>query len=382
MKLALIGFGTVGRGAYDILKARKDILKDTVGELEIAYIVASDRSAERLGKELTEKVVTAKDYDTVLEEVDIVAEATGAMDMAYDYMKRALEAGVAVVTANKAAVSAHFEELHGIAEEKDVPFLFEAAVGGGIPVLTPLRSLCLENEIEEVQGILNGTCNYLINAMFKEGAEYDATLSLCQKLGYAEQDPTDDVEGFDTRRKLHLLIEMAFGHVDGDAIPTRGIAQLNGDIVSFLKEKGQKVKLVASARPVEEGIEAVVEPVILDGADSLAILPDAINQVNVAGSFVGDLAFTGPGAGKEPTGNAVVADIISAATKSAMPLLKRGAKALAPVNGRYLVEGKLPADVTEREEGGFTLTKEIQRDALLELIDKDIFFARIESKTL
>ena len=382
MKLALIGFGTVGRGAYDILKARKDILKDTVGELEIAYIVASDRSAERLGKELTEKVVTAKDYDTVLEEVDIVAEATGAMDMAYDYMKRALEAGVAVVTANKAAVSAHFEELHGIAEEKDVPFLFEAAVGGGIPVLTPLRSLCLENEIEEVQGILNGTCNYLINAMFKEGAEYDATLSLCQKLGYAEQDPTDDVEGFDTRRKLHLLIEMAFGHVDGDAIPTRGIAQLNGVIVSFLKEKGQKVKLVASARPVEEGIEAVVEPVILDAADSLAILPDAINQVNVAGSFVGDLAFTGPGAGKEPTGNAVVADIISAATKSAMPLLKRGAKALAPVKGRYLVEGKLPADVTEREEGGFTLTKEIQRDALLELIDKDIFFARIESKTL
>ena len=375
MKLALIGFGTVGRGAYDILK-------DTVGELEIAYIVASDRSAERLGKELTEKVVTAKDYDTVLEEVDIVAEATGAMDMAYDYMKRALEAGVAVVTANKAAVSAHFEELHGIAEEKDVPFLFEAAVGGGIPVLTPLRSLCLENEIEEVQGILNGTCNYLINAMFKEGAEYDATLSLCQKLGYAEQDPTDDVEGFDTRRKLHLLIEMAFGHVDGDAIPTRGIAQLNGVIVSFLKEKGQKVKLVASARPVEEGIEAVVEPVILDAADSLAILPDAINQVNVAGSFVGDLAFTGPGAGKEPTGNAVVADIISAATKSAMPLLKRGAKALAPVKGRYLVEGKLPADVTEREEGGFTLTKEIQRDALLELIDKDIFFARIESKTL
>lgn len=382
MKLALIGFGTVGRGAYDILKARKDILKDTVGELEIAYIVASDRSAERLGKELTEKVVTAKDYDTVLEEVDIVAEATGAMDMAYDYMKRALEAGVAVVTANKAAVSAHFEELHGIAEEKDVPFLFEAAVGGGIPVLTPLRSLCLENEIEEVQGILNGTCNYLINAMFKEGAEYDATLSLCQKLGYAEQDPTDDVEGFDTRRKLHLLIEMAFGHVDGDAIPTRGIAQLNGDIVSFLKEKGQKVKLVASARPVEEGIEAVVEPVILDAADSLAILPDAINQVNVAGSFVGDLAFTGPGAGKEPTGNAVVADIISAATKNAMPLLKRGAKALAPVKGRYLVEGKLPDDVTEREEGGFTLTKEIQRDALLELIDKDIFFARIESKTL
>lgn len=382
MKLALIGFGTVGRGAYDILKARKDILKDTVGELEIAYIVASDRSAERLGKELTEKVVTAKDYDSVLEEVDIVAEATGAMDMAYDYMKRALEAGVAVVTANKAAVSAHFEELHGIAEEKDVPFLFEAAVGGGIPVLTPLRSLCLENEIEEVQGILNGTCNYLINAMFKEGAEYDATLSLCQKLGYAEQDPTDDVEGFDTRRKLHLLIEMAFGHVDGDAIPTRGIAELNGDIVSFLKEKGQKVKLVASARPVEEGIEAVVEPVILDGADSLAILPDAINQVNVAGSFVGDLAFTGPGAGKEPTGNAVVADIISAATKSAMPLLKRGAKALAPVKGRYLVEGKLPDDVTEREEGGFTLTKEIQRDALLELIDKDIFFARIESKTL
>lgn len=382
MKIALIGFGTVGRGAYDILKARHNILKETVGEMDIAYIVASDRSAERLGKELPEKVVTAKDYDAVLKEVDIVAEATGAMDMAYDYMKHALEAGVAVVTANKAAVSAHFEELNAIAEKGNVPFLFEAAVGGGIPVLTPLRGLCLENEIENVQGILNGTCNYLINAMFKEGAEYDATLKLCQELGYAEQDPTDDVEGFDTRRKLHLLIEMAFGHVNGDAIPTRGIAQLNGDIVSFLKSKGQKVKLVASAKPAKDGIEAVVEPVILDEADSLAILPDAINQVNVKGSFVGDLAFTGPGAGKEPTGNAVVADIISAATKSAMPLLKRGEKKLAPVKGRYLVAKKLPGDVAEREEGEFTITKEIPRQTLLDLIDEDTFFARIESETL
>ena len=185
MKLALIGFGTVGRGAYDILKDRKEVLEQTVGPVEIAYVVASDRSRNTLELEIDEPVVTAKEYDQVLAEVDCVAEATGAMDMAYDYMRRALEKGVGVVTANKACVSAHYEELVALSEKTGAPFLFEAAVGGGIPVLTPLRALCLQNDILDVKGILNGTCNYLLNAMFKDGADYKNTLAVCQDLGYA-----------------------------------------------------------------------------------------------------------------------------------------------------------------------------------------------------
>ena len=380
MKLALIGFGTVGRGAYDILKDRQEVFEKTIGPMEIAYVVASDRSRNTLELEIDEPVVTAKEYDQVLDEVDCIAEATGAMDMAYDYMRWALEKGVGVVTANKACVSAHYEELVALSEKTGAPFLFEAAVAGGIPVLTPLRALCLQNEIQDVKGILNGTCNYLLNAMFKDGADYKDTLALCQKLGYAEQDPTDDVEGYDTRRKLHLLIEMAFGHVDGDAIPTRGIAQIDQSVVAYLKSQNKKVKLVASAKPAEGGIEAVVEPVILDGADSLAILPDAINQVNVKGSWVGDLAFTGPGAGKEPTGNAVVADLVAAATKSAMPLLKRGDVKLAPIRGRYFVAKELEGDFVDRVEEGFTYTKDMAREELLKALDEKTFFARLEDE--
>ncbi|MDY3118093.1 MAG: homoserine dehydrogenase [Peptoniphilus sp.] len=377
MKLALIGFGTVGRGAYAILKDRQDLFEKTVGPMEIAYVVASDRSRNTLELEIDEPVVTAKDYDQVLENVDCIAEATGAMDMAYDYMRRALEKGVGVVTANKACVSAHYQELVELSEKTGAPFLFEAAVGGGIPVLTPLRGLCLQNAILDVKGILNGTCNYLLNAMFKDGADYKDTLVLCQKLGYAEQDPTDDVEGYDTRRKLHLLIEMAYGHVDGDAIPTRGIAQIDQKVVRFLSDRNKKAKLVASAKVVDGGIEAVVEPVILPGDDSLAILPDAINQVNVKGSWVGDLAFTGPGAGKEPTGNAVVADLVSVATQSVLPLLRRGDVELKPIHGRYLVAKEMEGDFVDTVEEGFTYTKEMDRGELVKRLDKATFFARI-----
>ncbi len=377
MKLALIGFGTVGRGAYAILKDRQDLFEKTVGPMEIAYVVASDRSRNTLELEIDEPVVTAKDYDQVLENVDCIAEATGAMDMAYDYMRRALEKGVGVVTANKACVSAHYQELVELSEKTGAPFLFEAAVGGGIPVLTPLRGLCLQNAILDVKGILNGTCNYLLNAMFKDGADYKDTLVLCQKLGYAEQDPTDDVEGYDTRRKLHLLIEMAYGHVDGDAIPTRGIAQIDQKVVRFLSDRNKKAKLVASAKVVDGGIEAVVEPVILPGDDSLAILPDAINQVNVKGSWVGDLAFTGPGAGKEPTGNAVVADLVSVATQSVLPLLRRGDVELKPIHGRYLVAKEMKGDFVDTVEEGFTYTKEMDRGELVKRLDKATFFARI-----
>ncbi|MDD7363445.1 MAG: homoserine dehydrogenase [Peptoniphilus sp.] len=379
MKVALIGLGTVGRGAYDILKARNDVLKETVGAIDIAYIVVTERSKERLSRELEETVVTSSDYDRVLDEVDLVVEATGAIDIAYDYMKRALEKGIGVVTANKAAVSAYYKELTELAEKHRVPFLFEAAVGGGIPVLTPLRALCLQNDIGSIRGILNGTCNYLINAMFKDGADYDETLALCQELGYAEQDPTDDVEGYDTRRKLHILIEMAYGHIDGEAIPTKGIAQLTGPVVSYLKEHRKKVKLVASAKPVEGGIEAVVEPVVLDESDELALLPDAINEVDIEGSWVGDVAFRGPGAGKEPTGNAVVSDIVSVLSNGALPLLSRGDVALKPVFGRYLVAEALEGDFVETVDGDFTLTREMERDELLKHVDAETFFARIDA---
>lgn len=378
MKIAIIGFGTVGRGAYDILKDRKEILAQYTEPIEISYIVVTERSKARLAEQFGDTVVTGADYDRVLDEVDLIAEATGDTESAFDYMKRALEKKIAVVTANKAAVSAHYRELVELAEKNDTPFLCEAAVGGGIPVLTPLRGLALQNEIRGVRGILNGTCNYLLNAMYDDGADYAEVLAQCQEMGYAEQDPTDDVEGFDTRRKLHILIEMAMGAIDGDAIPTRGIAEIDGDIVGYLKARNKKIKLVASATKTARGIEAVVEPLIVDADSALGVLPLAINQVQVKGHWVGDVAFTGPGAGKEPTGNAVVADIVTAATKSDLPLLRRESLPLAGVRGRYFVAYPLEGDIVDRIDDGYAITKEIKRERLSELLPDTAFFARIE----
>lgn len=382
MKVALIGFGTVGRGAYDIIQNRKKQIETAIGEeMEVSYVVVRESRVKDFEDQLEEGVVTSE-YDLVLEKVDAIVEATGAHEAGFVYMKKALQKGVAVVTANKAVVSAYFEELQALSKENNTPFLFEAAVGGGIPVLTPLRQLLVTNEVSSIHGILNGTCNYLLNKMFLDGADYNETLKLCQDLGYAEKDPTDDVEGFDTMRKLRILTTMAMGEIHENQVLLRGISQINKEIVNYAKERKMKIKLVASAKREQDKISAVVEPVLMAENHPLSALPLAINAVRLEGNWVGDIAFEGPGAGKEPTGNAIVADLLDVKKYGGYSIEKQ--EALKDGNdsfkGKYLVyKSELPSQYIEEKVGNFIETKEILRKDLLDLIKEEAFFARIEN---
>lgn len=380
MKIALVGIGTVGQGAYEILQNRKEEIKQALGEeVEVSYIVVRESRVEEYSKKWG-NIVTS-DYEKVLEEVDAVAEATGAKEAGYEYMKKALEKKVAVITANKSVVSAYFEELTALSQKNNTPFLFEAAVGGGIPVLTPLRQLLVSNEVEEVNGVLNGTCNYLLNKMFAEDADYGETLALCQDLGYAEKDPTDDVEGFDTMRKLRIVTTMALGEIQEEDILVRGISQINKDIVAFCKKNHWKIKLVATAKKEENRLSALVEPVVMEENHPMAALPLAINTLRIKGDSVGDLAFEGPGAGKEPTGNAMVADILDSKMYGGYPLMKKEGATVHNdgFKGKYLVFGnKVPEEMVESKQGDFIITKEVLRQELMKHLEKDQFFARME----
>lgn len=380
MKVALIGFGTVGRGAYEIISDRKREIEEALGQkMEVSHIVVREARVDEINKELASNIATC-DYDTVLDQVDAVVEVTGAHEAGFEYMKKALEKKVAVVTANKAVVSGYFEELHDLAKKNQVPFLYEAAVGGGIPVLTPLRQVLITNEVSSIYGILNGTCNYLLNKMFADDADYGETLKLCQDLGYAEKDPTDDVEGFDTMRKLRILTTMAMGKMEEEQILLRGISQINKEVVAFAKDNQLKIKLVAMAQKEGDRVSALVEPLILSENHPLAVLPDAINTVRLSASWVGDLAFEGPGAGKEATGNAIVADLIDAQKFGGYDLGQKPELVVDNSNfkAKYLVhKAQLPQEWIERVSGDFIETKEILRKDLIEKIDKDTFFARM-----
>ncbi|MDO5037360.1 MAG: homoserine dehydrogenase [Tissierellia bacterium] len=383
MKVALIGFGTVNRGVWEILQDRKDAIRAALGQdIEVSHIVLRPESVKR-GKEGIDPSLLRSDYEAVLKSgVDVVVEATGALEEGFSYMKKALEAGIGVVTANKAVVSAHFEDLHDLARDRQVPLMYEAAVGGGIPALTPIRGIQVTNQVSSIRGILNGTCNYLLNKMFAEGADYGATLKVCQDLGYAEQDPTDDVEGFDTLRKLRILTSMAMAPLKEEDILLRGISAISKEDVAWAKEAGLKIKLVAQSSLKEGRLSALVEPVLLDEHDSLAALPEAINAIELEGHALGQVSFTGPGAGKLPTGHAIVQDLMDIAHHGgSYPILKKEAALLdqEDFRGRYYVRGAdLPLDMVEEKGQGWLVTKEILRRDLLEKVSKETFFARLE----
>lgn len=382
MKVALLGLGTVGRGAYDIILDREKEIELALGEpLEISHILCRKERMAKGYKGVPMELLT-DDYNEIIDgKVDVVVEVTGQMELAFEYMKKALENGIAVVTANKAVISAYYEELMAIAEKTETPLLFEAAVGGGIPVLTPLRQLLVTNEVSSISGILNGTCNYLLNKMFNDGAPYDETLKLCQDLGYAEQDPTDDVEGFDTMRKLRILTTMAIGRIKEEDILLRGISAIGNEDIQWCKDNNKKVKLIAKSGIVDGGLVSVVEPVILEATNSLAALPEAINAVHIVGDSVGEVEFQGPGAGKEPTGNAIVADILDVLSGSGYALQP---KAELPVNNDtfkaiYYVRGaELPEDLISEKTGDIQITKEVLRSEVFKYINEETFVARIE----
>ncbi len=222
-----------------------------------------------------------------------------------------MKSGKHVVTANKAVVSKYFEELSSLAAEKNLAFIYEASVGGGIPVLKPLREQLSLNEISEVQGILNGTCNYILTRMVNEGKGYDEILKIAQELGYAEADPTADVEGYDTQRKLRILATLSLqGKITEEDILLDGISSITSLDIDHIKNMDATVKLIAEASAYEDGFTAVVQPTIVKNSNYFANVNMAFNSVAFKGDNVGELKFYGPGAGKLPTANAVLSDVL------------------------------------------------------------------------
>lgn len=310
---AVLGFGTVGGGVAEVLdRNRKKIAEKLGQEIDLKYILC--RSAHP-GSPYAEKIV--RDFSVIESDpqVTIVAECIGGATVAYDYVRRCLLAGKHVVTSNKELVAAKGYELMTLARERNLNFLFEGAVGGGIPVLRPLYFDLAGNEITQVAGIVNGTTNFILTKMVQEGAEFAHVLKTAQEMGYAEADPTADVEGLDACRKVCILSALAFGfHVYPDTVPTEGITGVTADDVAAAASAGMKLKLLGRAMRLDDGrVCAFVAPHFVPDTCQLAGVNGVFNAVMVRANAVGEAMFYGPGAGKLPTASAVVGDLVDAA---------------------------------------------------------------------
>ena len=310
--VAVLGFGTVGSGVVEtFVKNQGSINQRADQEVAIKYIL--DRR-EFPGNPFAH--LLTKDFEQILEDdsVQIVVEVMGGLEPAYTFVKKSLLAGKHVVTSNKELVAQHGLELLQIAKDRNINFLFEASVGGGIPIIRPLNQCLTANEITEITGILNGTTNFILTKMDKEGLPYEVVLKEAQELGYAEANPEADVEGHDAGRKIAILSSLAFGrHVDFKNVYTEGITKLQKEDFIFAEALQAKIKLLATSKKVEQEAYARVSPVLISNRHPLAAVESAFNAVFVRGNIVGDVMFYGQGAGKFPTASAVVADIIDAA---------------------------------------------------------------------
>lgn len=308
-KIALLGYGTIGSGVAEVLRINKESIAKKAGDqIEIKYILDL---REFPGDSNEDKIV--HDYDVILNdsEIAVVVEAMGGVEPAYTFTKNALLAGKSVATSNKALVAKHGAELIALAGEKNLNFLFEASVGGGIPIIRPLISCLTADVVEEITGILNGTTNYMMTKMSEEGSEFEDVLKDAQQKGYAEADPTADIEGHDACRKIAILTSLVSGQqVDFEDIHCEGITKISATDIKYAKALGRSIKLLASSRLVDGKYCALVAPFMLPVEHPLYPVSDVFNAVFVHGNVLGDAMFYGSGAGKLPTASAVVADIV------------------------------------------------------------------------
>lgn len=313
ISVAIMGHGVVGSGVDEIIRTHKDRLFSAIGEeLDVKYILdlrdfPSSPHADRFTKNFEDIVSDV--------EVRVVAEAMGGLNPAYDYTKRLLKAGKSVVTSNKELVAQHGAELLQIAKDNNANYLFEASVGGGIPIIRPLSKCLAANNVDEIAGILNGTTNFILTKMISEGMGFDDALKLAQELGYAEKDPTADVEGHDACRKICILASLAYGkHVYPDNVHTEGITKITLEDVKYAENWGGVIKLIGRCKVEDDGkMDIGVAPMFVPSKSQLANINDVFNGIMVRGDCTGDVVFYGKGAGKLPTASAVVADIIDCA---------------------------------------------------------------------
>ena len=309
INIALLGFGVVGSGTAEVLTENKSIIEQRLGcEYNIKYILDLREFPD---SPFGDRIV--HDFNTILEdkEVTVVAEMMGGSHPAYDFTKACLEAGKNVVTSNKEVVSTFGVELCRLARENGVRYLFEASVGGGIPIIRPLMNDLSSNKVNRISGILNGTTNYILTSMRDKGASFADALATAQKLGYAEANPSADVDGIDAARKTVILAALASGKlIDPKTVHTEGITKITLDDTKLAALFGYTIKLIGYTEITEDGLIAFVSPRMVPASNPLCRIDDVFNGVLVDANMVGEVMFYGPGAGKLPTASAVVADII------------------------------------------------------------------------
>lgn len=308
-KIAVLGYGTVGSGVVEVLETNSSSIEKRAGEgIEVKYVLDL---RDFPNDPIQSKIV--HDVDIIINdaEIDVVVEVMGGIEPAFTFVKKALEAGKSVCTSNKALVAAHGPELLAMAKERNLNFMFEASVGGGIPIIRPLNQSLTADEITQITGILNGTTNYILTKMSKEGSSYEDVLKEAQDLGYAERNPEADVEGFDACRKIAILTSLAFGStVKFEEIYTEGITKISTADFKYAEKLGCVVKLLATSFKKDNKVYAITAPFMIDSEHPLYNVNDVLNGIYINGNVIGDVMFFGAGAGKLPTASAVVADVV------------------------------------------------------------------------
>lgn len=310
ISVAIMGHGVVGSGVAEILTTHKQKLFASIGE-EI-YVKHILDLREFPDSPLADRFT--KDFNDILNdrEVRVVVEVMGGLNPAYDFVKKCLKSGKSVVTSNKELVAAHGAELLQIAKDENVNFLFEASVGGGIPIIRPISQCLVANIVDEIAGILNGTTNFILTKMIEDGMQFDAALKLAQDLGFAERNPAADIEGHDACRKICILASLAFGkHVYPNFVHTEGITEITLEDVKYAEAYNCVIKLIGRVKRLDDGkIDIIVAPMFVPNKSQLANIDYEFNGIMVRGDCTGDVVFYGKGAGKLPTASAVVADVI------------------------------------------------------------------------
>ena len=356
IKIAVLGYGTVGSGVVHVLQTNTKIIAKRAGqEVEVKYVLDLRDFPE---DPIQSKVV--HDFNIILDdpEVSIVVETMGGTKPAYEFVKKSLLAGKSVCTSNKELVAAHGAELVHIAKTKTVNFLFEASVGGGIPIIRPLNQSLTADKIEQINGILNGTTNYILTKMANDGSDFADVLKEAQELGYAEKDPTADIEGYDACRKIAILTSLAYGQqVDYEDIYTEGITKITEEDFKYAKAIGAAIKIFGTSKKIGGKLYAMVAPQMIQSDNPLYAVNDVFNAICVTGNMLGDVMFYGKGAGKEATASAVVSDVVDAVkhmNTNVMTIWEDTKQEVAPMDemtNRFFV--RIGAQEKEKAESAF-----------------------------
>ena len=367
MKIAVLGFGTVGSGVYEVIERNYETIAKRAGEVvDIKYVL----DLRDFPGQPVQSVLTHNYKDIVDDpEVQIVVEVMGGVEPAYTFVKEALLKGKSVCTSNKELVAKHGAELLEIAKQKKINFLFEASVGGGIPIIRPLNQSLTADEIEEITGILNGTTNYILSKMRDEGLDFDVVLKQAQELGYAERNPEADVEGYDACRKIAILTSLAYGmQVDYEDIYTEGITKITKTDIRYATKLGANIKLFGTSKKIKDKVYAMVAPKMIQDKHPLYSVNDVYNGILVKGNLLGDVMFYGSGAGKYPTASAVVSDVVDATKhqgKNIMTLWSSKQLKLADMSSyesKFFV--RVPQNQKEKALSTFTVDSTVTLDGV------------------